>query len=236
MIAHPMLHCMVSQGEPGCWFWYVKYFDLISHRLVDNPKVPNTCKYTGATAIPPPWHCNVISSGCSCHLNRSRRNCVRNVLGINMVANHVWVHCQIFSVTVTPKEKHYLLCVYFLHNCIMTCSQESWPRSCLWILGQTLIASTTLEVSNDGQKKEKIITALTMSPPGCISACKHQNTTVIRSSRALSWELCQQWRLRKHVLKRWWQSGKLLITSTPYKVSFSTSFMEYVFPYRECNN
>jgi len=75
----PHVALPVPQGVCGSGFLYVKLFLITSHRLVDNPKAPNTCKYTGATAIPPPGHCNSISSGCSCHLNRSRRNCVRKV-------------------------------------------------------------------------------------------------------------------------------------------------------------
>ena len=90
----PHVALLASQGEPGRWFWYVKRFVLISNRLVDNLKVPNTCKYTGGTAIPPPGHCNAISSGCSCHLNRSRRNyCVRKCL-VWMESHDLWTMLQ----------------------------------------------------------------------------------------------------------------------------------------------
>ena len=72
----PHVALPVSQGVYGSGFMYVKSFLITSHRLVYNLNAPNTCKHT---IVPPPGHCNAIISGCSCHLNRSRRDCVRKV-------------------------------------------------------------------------------------------------------------------------------------------------------------
>jgi len=111
----PHVALLASEVVCGSGFRHVKSFLLTSHRLVYNFNAPNTCKHT---IIPPPGHCNTISSGCSCHLKRSMRNCtcVRKclVLEQSRVKDHQQLAMDygctscvsaLRCVTLTPKEE-----------------------------------------------------------------------------------------------------------------------------------